>query len=375
MEGETLRSFKELHILINDTEKMKKPIPIFCLRNLSSSSLGRYKVMLSLDQEFLEILQLRHEILKSQKYEETQERFLEEFMEGNLLKNPKQSIRYLDNLLRQGIRDVLIRSGLHTPPEIDGIIKKTVDKNLAIIPDSGIISRAILSQHLANHLVLLGSQQFYVAIPRSVLWELENNASSSNPIKKRIGFRGLQEVHTLKKYPSHIFTIQTPDNLSLPSRTGDRPSVDALVRYQIREYARIYYSLVKTCFITCDKINYIVSRIEGIDCYNINIGDIFSVPQKIKMPFWSHLYGRVYVPASNLIYESAICFGEIKIVDAIDPTKCDLSVTITGDFPEKRAQSWITGATKINLEKGDDQSILHDLEEPSKNVQIVQNLI
>ena len=375
IEGETFRSFKELHLLANDAEKMKKPVHLFSLRNLSSSSLGRYLIELSLDEDFLKILKMRQEILKSQKYEAAQKRFLKKYMEKNLLNNPRGSITYLDNLLRQGTRDVLIRSGLYAPPEIDEIIKEIVDTNLAIIPDSGIINRAILSRYLANHLVSLGSERFYIAIPRTVLWELENNASSSILTRKRRGFRGLQEVHTLKKYPSHIFTIQIPGNFLHPSRTGDRPSMDALVRYQIREYARTYSSLVKTCFITCDKTNYIIARIEEIECYNINIGDIFTVPQKIQMPRWSHLYGRIYVPISNLVYESAICFGEIQIVDALDLTKRNLFLRIIGDFQEKKAEEWITGTTKIIIEKGDKKRFLHDLDEPSTNIQMVKKLM
>ncbi len=96
------------------------------------------------------------------------------------------------------------------------------------------------------------------------------------------------------------------------------------------------------------------------------------MPQEIGMPRWNHLYGKVYIPISNLVYESAIHFGELKIVDTIDPNTRDLSLNVVGDFQEKKAKDWITGTTKVCIDKGDEASLLHDLKTPSENIEILR---
>ena len=190
-------------------------------------------------------------------------------------------------------------------------------------------------------------------------------SSSKKVLRKRKGFRGLQEVESLKKYPSQVFDIQIPGPYLLPSKEGSRLSLDTLVRVQIREYARAFSSLIETCFLTCDKTNYAIAKVEGIASYCLSIGDIFTIPNNLKIPSWTRLCGRIYTPLSNLFYELGVQYGNVKITD---PAEKDLEIWVTGDFPNKKAEDWIRGVVQVDLRCGDIEKMKEDIRSPCDNI-------
>jgi len=365
-EGKALRSYRKLDVFVKDSEAQTSPLKVLTLSNISNSSFGRYEISLCLDTSLLAVLRNKEKI-RLNGYDNEQEKYLKSHFESKLVDKREKFLEYLDNLFRQGMRDALICAGLHKPQEIDDIISETSSTRLAFIPDSGVIERALLSRHILNRISVLGNERFFVALPRFCLWELENMASNvKEALRKRKGFRGLQEIDSLKKYPSHIFDIQIPALYVLPSREGSRLSSDALIRFQIREYARAFSSLADACFITCDRTNFAIAKLEGIRCYCLSIGDLFTIPSHIKIPSWNLLLGKMYTPISTVLYELAIQYGSIRITGGEN-----LDIWIHGDFPDKKADDWIRGILQLELRNGNIEDLKNDLQSPSDNIKKV----
>ncbi|MEM3697067.1 MAG: hypothetical protein QXQ94_06160 [Candidatus Bathyarchaeia archaeon] len=365
-EGETLRSCGELNVFVKNGTQVD-PIKVLKLNNISSSSLGRYEISLCLDDHLLTILKEKESIMIDG-YKGEQKEYLKNYFKAEFVDKRKKFLEHLDNLFRQGLRDVLICSGLYRPQEADYFVFEPSSTRLALIPDSGVIQRAILSKHILNRIVVLGAERFFVALPRLCLWELENMASDSkDALRKRKGYRGLQEINALRKYSSHIFDIPTPASYILPSKEGSRLSSDALIRLQIREYARAFSPLADAWFITCDKTSFAIAQLEGIKSYCLSIGDLFTIPSRIKVPSWDLLFGKVYTPMSTLVYELAIQYGSVRI-----NSKENLEIWIYGDFPNKKADDWIRGLVQVDLRRGNIESLKEDLHTPSDNIKKVR---
>lgn len=364
-EGETLRSCGELNVFVKN-ETQVDSIKVLKLNNISSSSLGRYEISLCLDDHLLTILNEKAKMLIDG-YKDEQKEYLKNYFKAEFVDERKKFLEHLDNLFRQGLRDVLICSGLYQPQEVDYFAFETSSRRLALIPDSGVIQRALLSRHILNRIAVLSAERFFVALPRLCLWELENMASDSkDALRKRKGYRGLQEVNSLKKYASHIFDIPMPASYILPSKEGSRLSSDALIRLQIREYARAFSPLAETCFITCDRTSFAIAELEGIKSYCLSIGDLFTIPSSIKVPSWDLSFGKVYIPISTLVYELAIQYGSVRI-----NSEENLEIWVYGDFPNKKADDWIRGLVQVDLRSGDMENLRKDLHTPSDNIKKV----
>jgi len=366
-ENGTLRSYRTMDISVNDSETQKDSIKTFILKNTSSSPLGRYSISLCFDHRLLEILHEKDKI-KLNGYGDGDKEYLRSLFKDKLVDNRTKFLEYLDDSFRQGIRDSLISAGFCTPPEIEEILSETCSTNLAFIPDSGVINRAVLSRQILNRLSIFGTGRFFVAIPRFCLWELENMASASKEaFRKRRGFRGLQEIESLKKYPSQIFDIEIPAPYIFPSKEGSRLSSDALIRFQVRQYARAFSSLIDTCFVTCDKTSYAIAKLEGIKSYCLSIGDLFTVPPQLKLPNWNGLFANMYIPQAVLIHELAIQYGSVKISG-----EENLEIWINIDFPNKKADDWIRGTMQVELKSGDIDAMKKDLQSLPQNVEKVR---
>ncbi len=276
------------------------------------------------------------------------------------------------------------RSGLLRSPSWSQTAKSLSQVDDIIIGvDTNILRDAALSEQLINSLSLIDPEEYVhtpnwvlIVVPSAVMHEIEQQANNRDGRgflmdEGRMGFRALQEILELDQSTDLMgvsLLIVGEANPMLDTRVElrglredlarrePRPRLsarlstgDTIIREQFRQFLHQIGSYKGAYFLTADKSNVALAKIEGLHPIyykkprSQDAGGVIDPPRILCKP---ELEITLIVPIGKLIYELAVEFSSIKI--SWDATE---EIEIACDAIGESLDPWLYRALIIGTRK------------------------
>ncbi|MFW6142090.1 MAG: PIN domain-containing protein [Candidatus Saliniplasma sp.] len=224
------------------------------------------------------------------------------------------------------LTSAMTRSGLIEPYDLDKVASKLAsNKDLILGLDTNLLYNCIISEHLLNALDEMNPYSYskipkwiLFAVPGVVMKEIENAANHKSKGRLthigRIGFRALQEIHTLQEnkgnsgYTVLVVGKTNPPQLRYIGEDSTKlQNADSLIRDQFRTFVQEIDLRKGVYFLTMDKTNSSLGEAEGLNAIRVKH------PKMLKTGYQLRQVSGKTVLLGRIIYELAVEFGIIEI--------------------------------------------------------------
>jgi len=224
------------------------------------------------------------------------------------------------------LTSAMTRSGLIEPYDMDKVAKKlAINKDLILGLDTNLLYNCIISEHLLGALDDMNPYSYskipkwiLFAVPGVVMKEIENAANHKSKGRLthigRIGFRALQELHTLQEnkvnsgYTVLVVGKTNPSQLRYAGEESTKlQNADSLIRDQFRTFVQEIDLRKGVYFLTMDKTNSSLGEAEGLNAIRVQH------PKMLKNGYQLKQSNGNTVLLGRILYELAVEFGIIEI--------------------------------------------------------------